>query len=159
MRRTLLIIASLLALVILLVGVVLVINGQSQTRPGPTPHAGASASPIATPTGGGVAAGATASPAAGAGPSVVAGANGALPAQPGDTTIQLSWNAVPGASGYLVYRDGAADPLDTAPTTDTKYLDLGLTNGRNYSYIVTAVDQAGQPRGRLGPTSAVPVSK
>lgn len=66
-----------------------------------------------------------------------------LVAETGDTVITLAWQAVPDAKGYYVYRDGNANPLNPTPTTDTRYEDTGLTNGRTYSYTVAVVDQSG----------------
>lgn len=60
-----------------------------------------------------------------------------LTATPGDAQAQLAWNAVTGASGYNLYRDGAR--VNAAAIGQTSYLDVGLTNGTAYSYQVTAV--------------------
>jgi poly(hydroxyalkanoate) depolymerase family esterase len=71
---------------------------------------------------------------------------GALPAPTGltvtgttDTTVALSWNAVPGAASYTVHRGGAK--VGTA--TSTAYTDTGLATGTTYDYTVAAVDPAG----------------
>jgi hypothetical protein len=72
----------------------------------------------------------------------------------GQTTgsIQLSWSAVTGATGYNVYRRTASgsydynSPLNGAtPITSTTYTDpgSGLTGGTTYDYVVRAT--AGSP--------------
>ena len=60
-----------------------------------------------------------------------------------DTTVRLSWNAVDGAGDYVVYRDGAPDPLATAGATS--YTDTGLTAGSSHTYAVAARDADGKP--------------
>ena len=60
-----------------------------------------------------------------------------------DTVVKLAWQPWPGASGYLVHRDGASLPLNPTPIAETSFEDIGLTNGRAYSYVVIAVDQVG----------------
>ncbi|MFD5492933.1 extracellular catalytic domain type 1 short-chain-length polyhydroxyalkanoate depolymerase [Streptomyces sp. GDS52] len=60
-----------------------------------------------------------------------------------DTTVRLSWNAVDGAGDYVVYRDGAPDPLATAGATS--YTDTGLTAGSSHTYAVAARDADGRP--------------
>jgi len=84
--------------------------------PASTPSATASATPAAPPL---------ASPAG-------------LAATPGDTTVSLSWSAVPGATGYDVYRGGAK----IASVAVTTYNDTGLTNSTTYSYYVVATGTA-----------------
>lgn len=80
-------------------------------------------------------------------------------AQPGDTVIRLNWRAVPGASGYAIYRDGRATPLNATPTRETTYDDFGLSNGKTYTYIVAAVDAGGQSAARSEPITAAPQAK
>ncbi|MBD0421603.1 PHB depolymerase family esterase [Streptomyces sp. TRM S81-3] len=72
---------------------------------------------------------------------------GSLPAPTGlvatgatDTTISLRWNAVDGATGYAVHRDGA--PISTSTTTT--YTDTGLTAGSSHTYTVAARDADGR---------------
>jgi poly(3-hydroxybutyrate) depolymerase len=72
------------------------------------------------------------------------GAPPAIPAPSGlavgaktTTSIALSWNAVSGATGYNVYRNGAK--LTASPVTATSYTDSGLTASTTYSYTVTTV--------------------
>jgi hypothetical protein len=59
-----------------------------------------------------------------------------LTATPGDGQVSLEWTAVDGAVGYTVYRDD----VDVHETTDTEWVDTGLTNGVEYDYYVTAND-------------------
>ncbi|MBL3667692.1 PHB depolymerase family esterase [Streptomyces sp. M2CJ-2] len=64
-----------------------------------------------------------------------------------DTTVDLSWDAVEGAEGYTVYRNGA--PIGTADSTS--YTDTGLAPGSSHTYAVAARDADGK-RGRLSST-------
>lgn len=49
----------------------------------------------------------------------------------------LSWNAVSGATGYNVYRNGVK--LTGSPQTGTTYTDSNLQAGTTYTYAVTAI--------------------
>jgi len=53
--------------------------------------------------------------------------------------VAVTWPAVPGATGYRVYRDG----LQVASTMSPAFLDTGLDNGVGYRYIVVATNIAG----------------
>jgi fibronectin type 3 domain-containing protein len=77
-------------------------------------------------------------------------------AQPADTQVRLSWPPVAGASGYYVYRDGSTTALNATPLAEPQYVDIGLTNGRSYSYQIAAVDQAGLIVARSPALSASP---
>ena len=60
------------------------------------------------------------------------------------TSLTLSWNPVPGATSYSVYRGApgtgtSADPLAGNPGTNS-FADSGLTAGTTYQYTVTAFD-------------------
>ncbi|MFJ6841487.1 PHB depolymerase family esterase [Streptomyces griseoluteus] len=80
---------------------------------------------------------------------------GSLPAPTGlmatgatTTSIGLSWNAVGGATDYVVRRDGS--PVGTAG--GTAFTDTGLTPGTSHTYTVAARDAqgvAGSPSGAL----------
>jgi hypothetical protein len=69
-----------------------------------------------------------------------------LVAAPGDARVTLSWNASPEPDvvGYRVYRSltagGPYAPI--ADTTAPGHLDLEVTNGVTYRYVVTARDAA-----------------
>lgn len=67
-----------------------------------------------------------------------------LRGEAGDTEVTLTWPAMPGASGYFVYRDGNEAPLNAKPVMDTKFEDIGLTNGRAYSYAVAPAGKDGR---------------
>lgn len=68
------------------------------------------------------------------------------------SSASLSWNAVPGASSYDVYRDGTK--VNAAAVTSTGYTDSGLTAGTAYGYTVAAVDASGAPGARTAPVTA-----
>jgi hypothetical protein len=59
----------------------------------------------------------------------------------GHTQVTLEWSAAAGATGYNVYYDqaGKAQLVADAGNTTT-YIDIGLTNGVEYCYKVTAYD-------------------
>jgi fibronectin type 3 domain-containing protein len=90
-------------------------------------------------------------------PSVPTGLSASATSQ---SQIQLSWSAstdptgagqiVSGVSGYQVFRGGTL--LNT--TASTAFLDSGLTPGTNYSYQVTAVDNAGNTSAKSGSVNA-----
>ena len=73
-----------------------------------------------------------------------------LTATAGDTEVSLSWDAVPGATEYRIYRAATAapDPLARIAENDTiivtTYTDTGLTNGTTYRYTVRAVNNIGE---------------
>ncbi|MEV5317812.1 glycoside hydrolase family 18 protein [Streptomyces sp. NPDC052687] len=56
------------------------------------------------------------------------------------TSVDLSWTAVPGATGYAVYRDGTKVRTVTGTTTTV----TGLAPSTAYSFQVTAVNDAGE---------------
>ncbi|MFF2775494.1 poly(3-hydroxybutyrate) depolymerase [Streptomyces sp. NPDC058052] len=68
------------------------------------------------------------------------------------TSAALTWNAVPGAASYDVYRDGTK--VNTAPVTATTYTDSGLTAGTTYGYAVSATDASGTAGARSAAVSA-----
>ena len=76
------------------------------------------------------------------------------------TSVKLSWTASTdsgsGVAGYKVYRDGAATPVATV-TSGTTHTDSGLTGGTQYSYTVTAFDNA-SPANESAPSTAVTVT-
>ena len=72
-----------------------------------------------------------------------------------DRSVQLSWNAVAGATKYLVYRGEGVNPCEmgkviVGETSQLSFLDTGLQNGRDYSYAVAAV---GDSETCIGPLS------
>ena len=78
-----------------------------------------------------------------------------LTADPGDTLINISWNANQEAdlAGYFIYRDN--EILNYDILTTTTYTDTMLINGKEYSYTVTAADSNGS---KSLPTSTIDVS-
>jgi hypothetical protein len=128
--------------VILALGLLISIAG---CRGNPTPPASPSPQPPPRP--------ATAAPAT----STVAGLQ--LEAESGDTVVHLSWQPVPGAQGYFIFRDNQSTPLNLAPIAATRFDDIGLTNGRTYRYTVAAVQAVGQLGVRSAPVEAVPASR
>ncbi|MFI9000414.1 chitinase [Streptomyces sp. NPDC053541] len=56
------------------------------------------------------------------------------------SSVSLSWPAVPGATSYRVYKDGAA----LATVTGTAYTATGLAASTAYSFQVSAVNSAGE---------------
>lgn len=55
-------------------------------------------------------------------------------------SVPLSWDGVPGATGYKVYRDGTA----VATPAGTTFSATGLSPSTTYSFTVTAVNQYGE---------------
>ncbi len=67
----------------------------------------------------------------------------------GDSQVSLSWDAVPGAAEYRVYRADTASGeftriADSTTISETTYTDTGLTEGTAYRYTVRAVDSIGE---------------
>lgn len=63
------------------------------------------------------------------------------------TTVDLTWNAVPNAKQYRVYRSGAA--FNVASSVDTKAQVAGLQPGTSYTFYVAA----GLDSEKFGPRS------
>ncbi|MER5932901.1 glycoside hydrolase family 18 protein [Streptomyces sp. NPDC002054] len=82
------------------------------------------------------------------GPSIPGAPAGLAVSGQSASTLTLSWNAVSGATGYHVYRDGSRVATVTGATTQL----TGLAPSTTYSLQVSAYNQAGE-----GPKSA-PVS-
>jgi hypothetical protein len=64
---------------------------------------------------------------------------GPVKAESGDTVVTLTWEPVGDATGYFVHRDGGRDPLNVKAIAETRYMDMGLTNERVYTYTVAPV--------------------
>jgi hypothetical protein len=77
-------------------------------------------------------------------PTVVPSVPGGFYVQMGNAQILLSWNLVPGATGYSVQRstDGVNYTTLAAPSGNT-YLDTAVTIGTQYYYQVAAVNGSG----------------
>lgn len=82
--------------------------------------------------------------------SILAGtpdAPGGLTVKPGDSKVELKWNAVPGADSYTVKRAVSfAGPYTvwSAGLTETAAVDETAVNGTTYYYIVTATNANGE---------------
>jgi fibronectin type 3 domain-containing protein len=64
-------------------------------------------------------------------------------ATPGVNEIQVSWNAVTGATSYFLQRSTGSGWTWSKTLTSPSYLDTGLTAGTWYYYILTATGPAG----------------
>ncbi|MEV7612462.1 glycosyl hydrolase family 18 protein [Streptomyces sp. NPDC089799] len=81
----------------------------------------------------------------GPGPSVPGAPAGLTVSGQSETALTLSWNAVGGADGYHVYKDGTRVATVTGATAQI----TGLSRATTYSFQVSAYNQAGE-----GPKSA-----
>lgn len=83
-----------------------------------------------------------------------------LVAIPGNRSVTLSWTHGDLAlvDHFLVHRSyrGSGGPELVASTTALSYIDEGLVNGVQFSYLVGAVDERGVEGYRAGPVSAMP---
>jgi hypothetical protein len=86
-------------------------------------------------------------------------AHGPLKAEPGDTVVTLSWEPVAGAASYFIYRDGSNVPLNPTAIAETRYTDIGLSNGRTYTYTVGILNAAGKPSANLPQIAVAPKSR
>jgi fibronectin type 3 domain-containing protein len=83
-----------------------------------------------------------------------------LRATGGNAQVNLSWNASAGAATYNVKRSTTnGGPYNTAVAspTATNYIDITVTNGTTYYYVVSAVNTAGQSA-NSAQASATPAS-
>ena len=84
-------------------------------------------------------------------PKAASGPLGLTAVAAAETQINLSWNALNGALGYKVYRDGLY--LMTA-TSGTSVPDKDLREAGRYCYQVTAVDTEGKESEKSSPVCA-----
>ncbi|HET9280200.1 MAG TPA: fibronectin type III domain-containing protein [Flavitalea sp.] len=63
----------------------------------------------------------------------------------GPTQVNLSWNSVPGATSYWIYRDSYVPAI----VTTTNYADRTVSPGTTYNYAIAAVVNS-----TLGPKSS-----
>ncbi len=80
-------------------------------------------------------------------------------AEPGNGTVKLTWDKVPGASAYAVATRNADGSYKTytLSCTATSYTVAGLVNGRSYDFLVQAkVDGAWSPFSPSDLVSAAP---
>jgi len=63
-----------------------------------------------------------------------------------NTSLQLTWTAVSGATSYNIYRSTSSSRPSTPTFTSTtnSYTNTGLTTGQQYLYWVSAVNSAGE---------------
>ena len=73
------------------------------------------------------------------------GGGGSLPAPTGvatsgatNTTMNITWSSVTGASGYNVFRNGSQ--VNSSKVTSTNYTDSGLAAATTYTWSVAALD-------------------
>lgn len=81
-----------------------------------------------------------------------------LKAIPGNGWVELSWNTLPDAASFHIYRNGNL----IASTTHSSYFDLEVENGTLYQYYVTAIyaDSGNEspPSATVSATPMVPMS-
>ena len=63
----------------------------------------------------------------------------------GSTQVNLTWNSVPGATSYWIYRNTYVPAI----VTSTNYVDKAVSPGTTYTYAIAAVVNS-----TLGPKSA-----
>ncbi len=75
-----------------------------------------------------------------------------ITATPGNAKVVVTWTAVPGATGYRIFRtaNGVFDATHLTSTTSTTHTSWSLVNGTTYAFMV-----AGYTKGGNGPLSAV----
>ncbi len=88
-----------------------------------------------------------------------------LVADPGNARVSLTWTPDAEPVGYNVYRSTSspvslADPPlnGSTPLTLPNYLNLGLTNGTPYFYVVTAVNSFGTQSSPSNEANATPLA-
>ncbi len=76
----------------------------------------------------------------------------------GRTSISLSWNAVSGASGYVIYRSvvSGGGYVKVGSSTTTAFVDSGLTGGHTVYYVIKARDGAGNEGTASNETAGLP---
>ncbi|WP_232547184.1 pectinesterase family protein [Propioniciclava soli] len=89
-----------------------------------------------------------------------------LAAEASDGSVVLTWQPVTDAdlAGYTLYRVEGAGPVDLASATavatdltDTSFRDRGVVNQTSYTWVVTAVDAAGNASAPSAAVTATPV--
>lgn len=78
------------------------------------------------------------------------------------TQAQLSWNGVPGATGYRLKRSatsGGSRTVIAANVAGLTYPDTSVTNGRTFYYVVSAINAYGEGADSNEVAAAVPFPK
>lgn len=65
-----------------------------------------------------------------------------LLAVPDDGSVELFWGGVDAADEYRIYRDSGGGQSLLTTTVDRTFIDTNVTNGTEYTYLVTAVEAA-----------------
>lgn len=77
---------------------------------------------------------------------------------PTSHTVHLSWGASPTATGYRVYRGtisgGPYNQINSSLVSQTMYADSAVSSGKEYFYVTTAVNAAGEESGFSNEASA-----
>ena len=62
------------------------------------------------------------------------------------TTVQISWNEIEGATGYILSRkdEGAASFKKIKTITETRTMNYSLVAGKTYTYQITAINAANE---------------
>ena len=71
--------------------------------------------------------------------------------------VKLTWNAVPGAAKYAVYRkaEGQSSYSRYTVTAATSYTDKNVTNGTFYYYRLWCLDSSGKTMGSMSATRGI----
>ena len=81
-----------------------------------------------------------------------------LTATPSDKQVALAWTASAGASSYNVKRSTTSGAETTISSgTGASYIDMNLTDGTKYYYVVSAVNSYGES-GNSGEVNATPAA-
>src|SRR5690606_6440847 len=74
--------------------------------------------------------------------------------------VSLAWDAIPDASGYVIYRSpvevGGYERITGEPVSDAAYTDESVTDGYRYYYAVAAVGADGLPGALSNPVGVTP---
>lgn len=83
-----------------------------------------------------------------------------LKAEPGDAQVAISWSPSPTAASYTLKRaDGPRGPFTplVSGLASPSYLHTGLTNGKPYYYVVSALNAGGESPAS-SPAEAMPIA-
>ena len=74
--------------------------------------------------------------------------------------VSLAWDAIPDASGYVIYRSpvevGGFERITDEPVSDAAYVDESVTDGYRYYYTVAAVGADGLVGAQSDPVGVTP---